>query len=197
MNLREKRKEEIYKLIYKNAKKLFEKKTYEKTSINDICEKTGIATGTFYYYFKTKDELMIGLVVQHLENNWIFTNQECDSLQDYIKLYTNSFERVINIGKETLRIFFASLFNQASMDQDKLKSNLQMVYKEFNEISYSLLHYLAEYNSEINNSAVLVQNINSAYESKLMNYVFIDDYEPKETVRLFEMMITSIVEKKY
>ncbi len=40
--------------IIEAAKKLFSKKGYLATSINEIIEKSGIATGTFYLYFDDK-----------------------------------------------------------------------------------------------------------------------------------------------
>jgi len=40
--------------IIESAKKLFSKKGYLATSINEIIEKSGIATGTFYLYFDDK-----------------------------------------------------------------------------------------------------------------------------------------------
>lgn len=41
---------------------LFFKKGYERTSIQDIIDHLGIAKGTFYHYFKSKDELLDALV---------------------------------------------------------------------------------------------------------------------------------------
>ena len=40
--------------IIETAKKLFSKNGYQATSINEIIEKSGIATGTFYLYFDDK-----------------------------------------------------------------------------------------------------------------------------------------------
>ncbi|MFA6800969.1 MAG: TetR/AcrR family transcriptional regulator [Acholeplasmataceae bacterium] len=40
--------------IIETAKKIFSKKGYLATSINEIIEKSGIATGTFYLYFDDK-----------------------------------------------------------------------------------------------------------------------------------------------
>ena len=46
------------------AQKLFFGKGYDQTSVNDIIEMVGVAKGTFYYYFKSKDELLNKLVVR-------------------------------------------------------------------------------------------------------------------------------------
>jgi AcrR family transcriptional regulator len=49
------------------AQQLFFEKGYEKTSVNDIIEKIGVAKGTFYHYFKTKSDLLDKLVQRFAE----------------------------------------------------------------------------------------------------------------------------------
>lgn len=44
------------------AQKLFYTKGYDKSTINDILEAAGIAKGTFYYYFKSKEEVMDAII---------------------------------------------------------------------------------------------------------------------------------------
>jgi len=46
------------------AKILFFQKGYENTTIQDIIDSLGIAKGTFYHYFKSKDDLLDTLVDQ-------------------------------------------------------------------------------------------------------------------------------------
>ena len=51
--------------IIDTAKKLFSKKGYQATSINEIIDKAGIATGTFYLYFDDKFALYSYLLAQY------------------------------------------------------------------------------------------------------------------------------------
>lgn len=44
--------------IFETAEMLFEKKGYDATSINDIIDHIGIAKGTFYHYFKSKEQML-------------------------------------------------------------------------------------------------------------------------------------------
>ena len=44
------------------AQQLFFQKGYELTSVNDIIEKVGVAKGTFYHYFISKDDLLDKIV---------------------------------------------------------------------------------------------------------------------------------------
>lgn len=48
--------------ILLTAKKLFSTITYEKTSIQKLLDELGIAKGTFYHYFKSKEDLLDQLV---------------------------------------------------------------------------------------------------------------------------------------
>jgi AcrR family transcriptional regulator len=46
------------------AEKLFEKNGYGKTPVESIIKKVGIAKGTFYYYFKSKKDILRAIVEQ-------------------------------------------------------------------------------------------------------------------------------------
>lgn len=46
------------KRIREVALKLFNEKTFEKVTLNEICATSGVNKHTFYYYFKSKDELL-------------------------------------------------------------------------------------------------------------------------------------------
>ena len=46
------------------ARKMFITKGYEKTSVNDILKEVGIAKGTFYYYFASKEEMLEAMIFE-------------------------------------------------------------------------------------------------------------------------------------
>lgn len=46
------------KRIRQTALELFNEKSFEGVTLNEICEKSGVNKHTFYYYFKSKDELL-------------------------------------------------------------------------------------------------------------------------------------------
>lgn len=52
------------KEIIQVAEKLFAEQGYSKTSVEAIIHNAGIAKGTFYHYFKSKDELLGAIVEQ-------------------------------------------------------------------------------------------------------------------------------------
>lgn len=49
------------------AEKLFTTKGYSKTTVNDILMEVGIAKGTFYYYFQSKEEVMDAVVQRFID----------------------------------------------------------------------------------------------------------------------------------
>ena len=49
------------------AESLFEVKGYNKTTVNDILREVNIAKGTFYYYFKSKEEVLDAVIDRYLE----------------------------------------------------------------------------------------------------------------------------------
>lgn len=53
--------------ILDKAAYLFEKNGYNRTTVNDILCEVNIAKGTFYYYFKSKEEVMDAILDRYLE----------------------------------------------------------------------------------------------------------------------------------
>ncbi len=67
--------------IVQAADRLFYARGYNQTSFSDISDETGIPRGNFYYYFKTKDDILDAVVSSRLE----FFKQilaECDQASD-------------------------------------------------------------------------------------------------------------------
>jgi AcrR family transcriptional regulator len=48
--------------IVEAARQLFQRKAYEKTTIQDVMDQLGIAKGTIYYYFQSKEELLEAVI---------------------------------------------------------------------------------------------------------------------------------------
>ncbi len=82
--------------ILDTAEALFFTKGYEKTTINDILNEIGIAKGTFYYYFKSKDEVMDAIVVRMASNaiqaaEAVADNPNLPVQEKLIQIFANSF----------------------------------------------------------------------------------------------------------
>ncbi len=60
----EKRKQELLRIAYR----MFITKGYENTSVDDIIKEAGIAKGTCYYYFKSKEEMLEEVIGSMIES---------------------------------------------------------------------------------------------------------------------------------
>lgn len=57
---KEHRSKVVERKIYNCAIDLFEKNGFENTKVNDICAAADVSTGTFYYYFPSKESIFLG-----------------------------------------------------------------------------------------------------------------------------------------
>jgi len=97
--------DERVKDIIDKAEKLLIKKGYDNTSIADIIKKVGIAKGTFYHYFKSKDELLDAIVERMLHEIWdqvdiIVANEDLDAISKFFGFF--GVFRTISEGREKL-----------------------------------------------------------------------------------------------
>ncbi|MDS9471592.1 TetR/AcrR family transcriptional regulator [Sporosarcina pasteurii] len=53
--------------ITKHSVKLFQEKGFSETSIQDIVDSLGVTKGTFYYYFKSKEQLLMDIHLRYID----------------------------------------------------------------------------------------------------------------------------------
>lgn len=95
------------------AQLLFLEKGYEKTTVNDIVKQVNVAQGTFYYYFKSKSEIIDAIVNRfisliEMELQTIFDNQDHDvvtrlndAINKLFEITSNSQDILDYINKES------------------------------------------------------------------------------------------------
>lgn len=92
---------------------LFEKKGFSETSIQDIVNELDVTKGTFYYYFKSKEELLmdihlcyIGDLIEKQKEIMDDSGKDCKT-----KLHDVVFMLINNIEKEgaSARVFFREM----------------------------------------------------------------------------------------
>lgn len=95
------------------GKKLFAKKGYHRTTIEDITKEAGVSHGTFYVYFKSKKEFFLEILreIRELILSTLNTGIKEKSSE---KFFLDSFKELLK-EKEIIKIFF---FEAMCSDKD-------------------------------------------------------------------------------
>ena len=113
------RAEETRKRIYDAALELFRERGFEQTTMRDIAQKAGVALGGAYYYFASKEAIVLAFYqeVQHQSHEEILELlQQSKKLKDRIRCIVE--KRLELLGPN--RRFCAALFRHAPDSQDPL-----------------------------------------------------------------------------
>jgi TetR/AcrR family transcriptional regulator, cholesterol catabolism regulator len=93
---------------------LFEKKGFKETSIQDIVDSIGVTKGTFYYYFSSKEELLMDIHLGYInylleqQSKILEDNKSCkDKLFDIVYMLIKN----IKIQGSAAKIFFREMKN--------------------------------------------------------------------------------------
>ncbi len=91
---------------------LFEENGYEKTTINDICERANISNGAFYHYFKSKQDILIEVLAEETKDlleyyNSLTPESAIEKLHEFLGFQFRYFDKK---GKEFVsRVFVIEL----------------------------------------------------------------------------------------
>ena len=92
--------------IYTTALRLFSEYDYNTVTVDDICEASHLSKGTFYYYFKAKEDLVILAFFQemdlYLEQHFNLDDHQ-PLLDQMISLVQCMFDYACSKGKEWTR----------------------------------------------------------------------------------------------
>lgn len=97
------------KEFIKAARELFLEKGFNQTSVNDITNKVGMSHGSFFYYFKSKNEVMKEVISDNL-NYWkefmedLVANKEIDALQKMQIIFSSTIKS--QNAKQDINEFF-------------------------------------------------------------------------------------------
>lgn len=91
--------------IVECAMKLFYAHGYDSTSFSDIVEASGLVRGNIYHYFKTKDDILMAVVEQHLAGyrallaQWEGeTTDPRERLLSFVGMVTSRKTELVNFG---------------------------------------------------------------------------------------------------
>lgn len=96
------------------AEQLFLENGYEETMVSDIVKKAGIAQGTFYYYFKSKEAVL-------------------DEITDkYINITVAGMEKISKQDNLTALNKLVQIFQFSSSFRDDIKGIMEYIHEERN-----------------------------------------------------------------
>ena len=120
--------ESFYKLdsgkrqkIVEAMKKEFSRVSFYEASVNRIVEEAGISKGSFWVYFKSKEEAIEYLIETHLEkerkkSKEIFLKNNGDLFQSYLEIYDYFAKSKIN---KTEKDLMANIFKNLITNEEK------------------------------------------------------------------------------
>lgn len=113
------------KIIEKSIE-LFEKKGFSSTSIQDIVDEIGVTKGSFYYYFSSKEQLLMDIHEEYINNllerqKKILEDQTLSSKEQLMGMIEVSIDDIIKNGPRA-RVYFRELRHLTGENLTKIKA---------------------------------------------------------------------------
>ncbi len=167
-----KKHDERRKEILKTAEKLFSKKGFAKATIADIINTIGIAKGTFYHYYKSKEELLNEFIYIEMEK----TKERLESIVNDNSM--SPYEKLAQIFRKSM--------HHKTINKSRVKMLAKALYNNDNNIV--LLHKRSQKYLEIA-TPLIGQILKEGVASKTFKLAY-----PIQTVDLILRMSHSIDE---
>ena len=172
---------------------MFRKNGYEETKVEDITRELGVSKGSFYTYFKTKDEVLYEILERIKKENEeriskINVNQEPSKiLEDYVISKMNYIVKLLNnmkissinrnLSNSKLKNFFEEL---KKVSIEFIKKNIVEKFNKINGNKYNLeiiseFVYLAI--EEFLYNEFVLKNFKNLESSDLINIENTDEFE--------------------
>ena len=125
--------------IFEIAIKLFSEKGYDATSIEEITATVGVAKGTLYYHFTSKEEIFNFLVeegMKLLKNSIEIKTSKCDSVRDKLKAIILIQVKGVVKYENVLSIIISQLWGNESKNklcQEKVNEYVDVIEKVIKE----------------------------------------------------------------
>ena len=125
-------------IILKSAKELFDQYGIENTRISAIVKKSKIAQGTFYLYFKSKQDLLSKLSIDSIQEYSDYLNEQTNVEQGVYHLLELSIDRIITMSKDSPKL---TLIVFASVNEVMEESDWEMLYEPLRTVLKERLLY--------------------------------------------------------
>jgi len=126
--IREKRRRELLDA----ACELFAAKGYEKTNVSDIAARAGVSQGTIYWYFKSKDELLLAVFedwLAQLAQDYVAIVGQPGTTEDRLRRYARAAARRMQEAEALIPIeteFWTLIFRN-----DAIRERFGELFRQF------------------------------------------------------------------
>jgi AcrR family transcriptional regulator len=158
------------KKILNSARKIFQKKGGQQTSLADIAKAAGISKGTLYYYYSTKAELIFDITHEHMNSMTSsllkLVEDKADSM-DAAEIVFLVYDTIIKAeSRSKLHLY---LVQEAIIGNEDLKQRFQQAYNEWREMISTGLKTILKRRKDIDTlSHVLLTSITGGMIQKLL-----------------------------
>lgn len=140
----------------------------ENTSIRDLAQETGMSLGSIYYWFESKDDLIINSIKYGLSKSSLRIFSHAFETIGNLEMFIENIMNIINEEQKSLRIVFQAA--TSPIYGDIIRKNAQPLNSSYDECI-----------------EILANNINASYEevkpvvylfvATVLDYVVWDDYK--------------------
>lgn len=177
---------------------LFNENGYDKTSVQDICEKAGISKGAFFHHFPTKELLFLEILNEFLEKLDIRMKEiekNSKNVPQAMIDMTKILEEIFIISENKLTIFL-EFVKQAEKNEDIMKS-LSKQFEKFEKYIENLIEngkkegsIKNEINSKFFSSLIVSLSIGMILRKSLFKYD-----KKALSKELFDFIFNSIIRR--
>lgn len=194
--LRKRLREVAVEAMLDSAEQAMIKKGYEQTTMQEIAAAAGCATGTFYLYFKNKEELLEAIISRRARASFDLARQAMSGAEEPLEKLRLSYESFLRFAQEH-RAFFRLAFMALPMRHRILFQMLggpaRQEHEEYNRLEAQLLRQ-AQDQGQIRRdfSAELLQEFMDAVTmSMLEQFTFAgENQSAEEQMRIFWGLVT-------
>jgi len=152
-NKTERKKIQKKKALINSSAKVFSEKGFINTSIKNITDEAHVAVGTFYSYFKSKEEVLEEIFNQLLEQSISSSKQIASSIneaQNVVDKFTMALTGAVLIYTKNKELSSIVLVKGAGINEFLENKSFQLIDKTNEYLEHVLSHLKEEHNIEIN-----------------------------------------------
>lgn len=117
--------------IIAEALRLFKEKGYDSVTVKDICDACSLTRGAFYYYYKTKGDVLEDMFIQadKLNTEQLVTILESENyLEQFLTIFNIYMDRCLEFGPDIYGNMYINHIEKGTGLSDPDKLTMKPVY---------------------------------------------------------------------